>query len=334
MVRVAVFDSLMTSMDSDDTPAGWLEVLWPAVCARVRRPVAGVLLDRAVTARVAARVMGEFLEAHAEPPWSVEAAHEWLAGRAAPAALAWVAAERRRAGDPQLYRDAAALAWERNPDFDSLRARGPDGALTSRDWALAEPVLRRRAVPVLARLGVKDEDAEDVIMEALGELTQARSDGGGPLEKMQVFEELPRFFAIMAERRAISWRRKQTARKRQASDPARAEPIDAPDSAARRTLADPRAGRPADSPAPWESATFEAIRRACGPALTDFQWHLLTALFVEGTHTRLDLANDPWVLEQAGLDPAASESKRRRRLNQYLEDALGRLGRALEDADL
>jgi hypothetical protein len=324
----------MMSMISEDRPAAWLEALWPAVCARVQRPVAGVLLDRAGTGRVAAGVMGAFLDAHAEPPASVEAAHEWLAGRAASAALAWVAGERRRAGDPGLYRDAEALAWERNPDFDALRVRGPDGVLTSRDWVVAEPVLRRRAVPVLARLGVKDEDAEDVIMEALGELTQARVDGGGPLEKMQVFEELPRFFAIMAERRAISWLRKQSARKRQASHPARAEPMDAPDSAARRTLADPRSGSAVDAPAPWESASFDAIHRACGPALTDFQWHLLSALFVEGTHTRLDLANDPWVLEQAGLDPAASESKRRRRLNLYIEDALGRLGRALEDADL
>ena len=318
----------------DLTPAGWLEVLWPAVCARVQRPVAGVRLDAAGTARVAASVLSGFLDAHAEPPAGVEAAQQWLAGRAAPAALAWVAAERRRTGDPELHRDAEALSWERNPDFDALRARGPGGALTSRDWALAEPVLRRRALPVLARMGVKDEDAEDVIMEALGELTQARTDGGGPLEKMQIFEELPRFFATMAERRAISWLRKQSARKRQASHPALAEPMDAPDSAARRTLADPRSGRPHDPHAPWESATFDAIHRACRTALTDFEWHLLTALFVEGTHTRLDLANDPWVLEQAGLDPAASESKRRRRLNLYIEEALARLGRALEHADL
>ena len=319
---------------SDVTPDGWLEVLWPAVCARVRRPVAGVRLDAAGTARVAAAVLGEFLDAHPVPPASVEAAQQWLSGRAAAAALAWVAAERRRTGDPGLHRDPEAAAWEENPDFDALRARGAGGELTSRDWALAEPVLRRRALPVLARLGVKDEDAEDVIMEALGELTQARADGGGPLDKMHLFEELPRFFATMAERRAISWLRKQSARKRQASHPALAEPMDAPDSAARRTLADPRTGRPHDRHAPWESATFDAIHRACRTALTDFEWHLLTALFVEGTHTRLDLANDPWVLEQAGLDPAASESKRRRRLNLYIEEALARLGRALEHADL
>lgn len=318
---------------SDLLPAGWLEVLWPAVCARVQRPVAGVKLEAAATARVASTVFGTFLDAHPEPPATVEAALQWLAGRASAAAVAWVASERRRTGDPNLHRDPEAVAWEKNPDFDALRERDEGGVLTSREWAVAEPVLRRRAFPVLARIGVKDEDAEDVIMESLGELTQARP-GGGLLEKMNVFEELPRFFATMAERRGISWLRRQTARKRQASNPGLADSMDAPDSATRRTLADPRSSRSHDGRAPWESATFDAIHAGCRNALTDFEWHLLTVLFVEGTHTRLDLANDPWVLEQAGLEATASESKRRRRLNLYIEEALARLGRALEHADL
>jgi hypothetical protein len=304
------------------------------VCARVRHPVAGVRLEAEATARVAGAVFGDFLNAHPEPPASLEAAQQWLVGRAAPAALAWVAAERRRTGDPQGHRDLETAAWERNPDFDALRARDAAGVLTSREWDMVEGVLRRRALPVLARLGVRDEDAQDVLMEALGELTQARPDGGGPLDKLGVFEELPRFFATMAERRAISWLRKQSARKRQASNPALGEPLDAPDSAARRTLADPRSAPPQTPSAPWEGATFDAIQNACRSALTDFEWHLLTVLFVEGTHTRLDLANDPWVLEQAGLSAGDSESKRRRRLNLFIEEALARLGRALEQADL
>lgn len=314
-------------------PGGWLEVLWPAVCVRVQRPVAGVRLDAENTVRVARSVFHDFLDAHPEPPASVEAAQQWLVGRASAAALNWVAAERRRTGDPDLHRDPEALWWPHNPDFDQLRVRDAGGVLTSPGWEVAEPVLRRRAMTVLARMGVMDEDAEDVVMESLGELTQARSDGG-PLEKMTVFEELPRFFATMVDRRGISWLRKQSARKRQASNPSLADPMDAPDSAARRTLADPRSSRPHDGRAPWESAHFDTIHAACRNALSDFEWHLLTTLFVEGTHTRLDLANDGWVLEQAGLDPSASESKRRRRLNLYIEEALARLGRALEHADL
>jgi len=279
-------------------------------------------------------LFAEFLDAHRDPPVSLEAAQAWLAERAGPAALAQVAAARAQAGDPDLFRDAASAAWEHNPDFDALRRRDDEGVLTSPDWSMAEPVLRRRALPVLRRMGVKDEDAEDVVMEALGELTQARPDGGGPLDKMWVFEELPRFFATMAERRGISFLRKQSAQKRQPSHPANADPLDAPDSAVRRTLADPRSGRPDEPKAPWENATFDAIHAACRTVLSDFEWFLLTALFVEDTHTRLDLASDPWVLEQLDIPTTASESKRRRRLNLFIEEALIRLGRALEKADL
>jgi len=310
----------VNTMPSDPTlmPAGWLEMLWPAVCTRVRHPVGGVRLDPAATARVAAGVLQAFIAAHPEPPASLEAAQQWVAARAAAAALDWVAEERRRTGDPEGHRDPETAAWERNPDFEALRVRDAGGVLTSREWAVAEPVLRRRALPALARQGIRDEDAQDVLMEALGELTQARPGEGGPLEKMRVFEELPRFFATMAERRGISWLRKQSARKRQASNPALAEPLDAPASAVLRTLADPRSALPHAPEAPWEGASFDAIQAACRPALTDFEWHLLSALFVEGTHTRLELAGEPWVLEQAGLAPSDSESKRRRRLNSTL----------------
>ncbi len=325
--------SRMASM-SDLLPSDWLDVLWPAVCARVRRPVAGVCLDGSATAEVASGLFGMFLAEHDDPPGSLEASQAWLAERASASAVAWVARARLRAGNPDLHRDAEAAFWERNPDFDALRVRDVDGVLTSPHWGMAGSVLRRRALPVLARLGVRDEDAEDVVMEALGELTQARLDGAGPLEKMAVFEELPRFFATMAERRGISWLRKQSARKRQPSNPALADPLDAPDSLVRRTLTDPRSTRPDSPQSPWENASFDAIFAACRAALTDFEWHLLTTLFVEGTHTRLDLANDPWVLGQIGIAGSASESKRRRRLNLFIEEALSRLGRALDKADL
>lgn len=323
-------------MSSPDAipPARWLEVLWPALCARVRRPVGGVCLEGGPVSALASGLIEEFLAAHPELPASFEQAQQWFASRASARTLAWLGEERRRSGDWQLGRDAEALAWERNPDFDELRRRTDEGALVSRAWGEAGAVLRRRGLPVLQRLGVGEDDAEDVFMETLGELTQARTDGGSPLDKMTVFEELPRFFATMIERRGISWLRKLTARKRQATNPAYAEPLDAPESAVRRTLADPRAGVAVAGSEPWASATFDRLYAACRTALSELEWHLVIVLFVEATHTRLDLASDPWVLEQLGLLPQDSESKRRRRLNLFIEEALAKLGRRLEVADV
>lgn len=316
------------------SPARWLEALWPVLCARVRRPVGGVRLPDERVAALAGGLIEEFLAAHPEPPAGLEQAQQWFAVRAAPRALAWLAEERKRSGDWQAGRDPEALAWEKNPDFDELRRRTGEGALVSRAWGGVGEVLRWRGLPVLQRLGISGEDAEDVFMETLAELTQARADGGSPLDKMAVFEELPRFFATMIERRGISWLRKISARKRQATNPAYAEPLDAPESALRRTLADPRAGAAAAASEPWASATFDRLYAACRTALNELEWHLVIVLFVEATHTRLDLASDPWVLEQLGLTAGDSESKRRRRLNLFIEEALAKLGRRLEVADV
>jgi hypothetical protein len=310
--------------------ADWIDDLWPAVCARARRPVTGVLLDPGAAAEVAAGLFGGFLDAFPRPPAAREVVQHWLTTRAAPHALERAALERRRLADWNACRDPRRLAWERNPDFDDLRHRTADGALTSREWSAAEPILWRRAAPVLSRLGLGDEDARDVFMECLAELTQARTDPG-PLDAMHVFEELPRFFATMVERRGISWLRRQSAQKRRPVNPAFTERLDEPESPIARTLSDPRSDAAAN---PLARASFDRIRLACGPALTDFEWHLVNALFVEGTHSRLDLAGDPWVLENMGIPPSASESKRRRRLNLFIEEALSKLGRELEICDL
>lgn len=310
----------------------WIQSLWTTVCQRVQRPVAGVRLVTADVERLARELLQEFFQAFPEGPDSQETAQHWLAERAPVRALTWLAAERRRTGNWDAGRDPDATWWERNPDFDELRRRSPEGALESRAWQEVGELLRRRARPVLARIGVAEDDIEDVIMETLAELTQARQDNSGPLEKMTVFEELPRFFATMVERRGISWLRKQSARKRQASNPALSEPLDAPESPILRTLADPLSD--AKHRQPWENATFDRIYASCRDALNDFEWYLITALFVESTHTRLELAEDPWVLEQLGVKREDSESKRRRRLNLFIEEALAKLGRRLEICDL
>jgi len=310
----------------------WIAKLWPVVCARARRPVAGVRLDPAMAGSVAEAIFEEFLATFPRAPDSWETVQHWLTSRVAPLALQEVADLRRRTGDWQAARDAARAQWLRNPDFPALCRRGPDGSLTSREWSLVEPILWQRAVPLLRRTGVGEEDSRDVFMETLAELTAARRDAG-PLEKMQVFEELPRFFAVMVERRGISWLRKQSAQKRTPMHPAFTERLDDPDNVLARSLADP-ASLPAPADQPWVNAGFDRIHTACRTALSDFEWHLVEALFVEGSHTRLSLAEDPWVMEQLGITSRASESKRRRRLNLFVEGALTKLGARLRVCDL
>ncbi len=310
--------------------AQWIDVLWPAVCARTRRPVAGVLLNAGAASGVAEEIFEGFLEQFPTQPGTWEHVQHWLTTRAAPAALEWVAGERARTGNNEAFRDPDRTAWERNPDFASLRRRTADGALTSRDWGMVEPILWRRSASVLTRLGVAEDDARDVFMETLAELTQARTEPG-PLEKMSVFEELPRFFATMIERRGISWLRKVSAKKRQPTNPAFTDRLDDPDSTLSRTLTDPRSVQNGE---PWRHANFDRIHAACRGALSEFEWHLVVALFVEGTHTRLDLAEDAWVLDHLGAARGDSESKRRRRLNLFIEEALAKLGRQLETCDI
>lgn len=308
----------------------WIDQLWPAACARARRPLPGILLPAAAAGEVAEEAFEDFLATFSRPPASREAVVQWLAARVVPRALSETARERLSTGNPDAWRDPERIAWEHNPPFHELVQRTAGDVLASRHWTQVEPILRHRAEPVLARLGVPADDAADVFMESFAELTRARSDAG-PLEQMTVFEELPRFFGSMVERRGISWLRKQSARKRQPVHPARTERLDDPDSTLARTLADPASATPGP---PWVNAGFDRIRRACGDALTGFEWHLVEALFVEGTHTRLSLASDPWVLEHIGIRASASESKRRRRLNLFIAEALAKLGRQLESCDL
>jgi hypothetical protein len=309
----------------------WIDELWPLVCARAMRPLGGILLNREMTAEVAEEVFSDFLAQFPQRPGSWESVQHWLTSRVRPLALSTVAEERRRMGDWQAFRDPQKAAWAQNPDFDALRRRSPEGALLSREWDAVAPILMKAAQPPLLRLGIGEEDARDLEMETLTELTRAAK-AAGTLEKLHVFEELPKLFATMIERRAISWLRKFTAQKRRPVHPSFTERLDDPDNATGRNLADPRTVSTAE--APWENAGFDRIRRTCRRALTDFEWHLVEVLFVDASHSRQHLVDDPWVLEQLGVPPASSESKRRRRLNLFIDEALARLGKALGECDL
>jgi len=309
----------------------WIDELWPLVCARAIRPLGGVLLDTTTSAEIAEEVFREFLSEFPQRPDSWESVRHWLTSRVVPRALMAVADARRDRGDWQAFRDPQKCGWPQNPDFNALRRRSAEGALLSREWDAVAPILLKAAQPPLMRLGIAEEDARDIQMETLTELTRANR-SGGVLEKLHVFEELPKLFATMIERRAISWLRKFTAQKRRPVHPAFTERLDDPDNPVGRWLASSppeAAGAP-----PWVNAGFDRIRLACRDTLTDFEWHLVEVLFVDATHSRQDLVDDSWVLEQMGIGPSASQSKRRRRLALFIDEALARLGRKLEDCDL
>jgi hypothetical protein len=292
--------------------------------------MAGLLLPRDVAGEVAEDVFHELIESRDPPPRTWEAALHWLTSRVSPAATQHIAAERESQNDPNYGRDPARSYWPRNPHFGKLRQRSADGALTSREWNVVDPILWARAGSVFAKFGIGEDDGRDIYMETFAEMAAAKLEPG-PLEAMKVFEELPRFFNVMLERRAISWMRKRGAKKRQADNPALSQRLDDPDSPLMNLLADPASALDRD---PWASVSFEQIHASCRSHLSDFEWHLINALFVEGSHTRLDLATDAWVLEQMGMRGKDSESKRRRGINAVLETSLAKLGRALGEVDL
>ncbi len=312
----------------------WLDNLWPQVCARARRPVSGVVLPTDAVALIARKCFDAFLDSamDEEPTW--ESIAYSLRREVAPRALEWVACERVRYGDSDFARDTAGREWAKNPEFLLLKKRSTDGSLAAPQWAEAFPILRRRADAFLAKRSIPFDDRDDVFMETISELLKP---GDGPLDGMLIFEELPLFFGTMMDRRAISWIRRQNAQKR---DARAAQPLDdqPPDGAGEwlpgslvREIVKANESRAAR---PWEHATWERIQESCATALTAFEWHLVGAYLVEASHSLLELANDSWVLEQMEIPASASESKRRRALNSYLEIALARLGCALKTADL
>lgn len=306
--------------------AGWLEILWEAVCVRAARPVPGILLDQQGTLEVATATFQEFLESGGVPAPNLQAMLTVLTGPVQGRALQFVANQRDKSGDPDLLRDSAKAKWPQNPHFPALITRRDDGVLADPGWSIAEPVLWQRAAPIYRRLRINENDARDVYSETVADFLKARPEPDDcPMRKMLVFEELPRLFAVVAERRAISWVRKQTTLKMQPNQGGLS--FDDPDLGPLET-------RTLDNDDPLAHATFDHIRQSCRDSLDEFEWHLIETLFVEGSQTRDELVLEDWTLQQLKIEPSASRSTKLRRLNGVIADSLARLGRALEEADL
>ena len=302
----------------------WLELVWPHVWRKTHRPMAGIVLGADECTQLAARTLQSQFDFLSECP-QLDNAIARLQQVAAKESKAWLRGHRDQTQDQDHARDRALTLWAKNPWFTRLRQRSADGALASKEWDSAEPILWQRSVPIWKKLSIRDDDARDVYMETLADFLKPRTEGC-PLAMMDLFEELPRLFSTVAERRGISWIRKQTAMKNRPNHRSHAVSIDDEDTGVARTLS-------STARSDWSQLNFDEIRDACGDVLSDAEWFLLDAIYVKQSHTRNQMVDDPEMQEWLGIDASASLSTRQRQLNTILADALARLGKAMQDAD-
>lgn len=309
-------------------PDRFFDRYWRKVCAKVRRPLSGLLLPEEAVAGLATRVFEAFYTEFDAMPARAEGA-KFLLGRALREALEHTAAERERSGDRDRFHNPEEQLYDHNLDLLALQQHSAEGRLNSPEWNHLPAVLRGRAWSVLRRCGVPEDECEDLFIDTLAALAQVREkDDRAPIEQLTVFEEVVPLFTTMVHNRGVSWLRKRSARKNRPNNPEFAESLDDPDRhKVAASTADATAG-------PWDGLSFDRIYEGCRDCLSELEWHVLTVLFVEANATRGDLADDPWVMEQMGVSPASSMGNRRRHLNRHLQSALDKLGNCLKTRDL
>ena len=298
------------------------------VCAKIRRPLSGVLLPDALVVAGARSVFDDFLRTFSELPARGEIG-SFLTGRARQRSLDLVAEARAESGDPDLYRDPdEPQFYEHNLHLERLQQRTADNRYESPEWGELPPVLKGRALAVLRRCGVPEDACEDVFVDCLAVLATVRvKDGTAPIDQLTIFEEVVPLFTTMVHNRGVSWLRKQSAQKNRPNNPAFGESLDDPD----RFIAPASQAAGGD---PFEGLTFERMHASCSDCLSELEWHILTALFVEANVTRGELSDDPEVMRMMGVKASSSLGNRRRHLNKHLESALDKLGNCLKTRDL
>ena len=310
--------------------ATWLDVLWAAVCTRAAQPIKGLLLPPDRVSEIATRIFEDFLSEGGEPAPSLNNMLAVLTSPVRNETLKAVAADRASQKNPDLYRDPDFSFWTHNPNLNQLRIRDSSGALKSSEWSRAEPILWNRVGPIYNKLKINQNDARDVYAETIGQFLKAEPNSEKcPMRQMHVFEELPRLFAVVAERRAISWLRKVTTLKNQPNTSGIS--LDDPDLGLVDQLKEPRS---LATDSPFANTSFDEIRAACEPALTPARWQLLEMLFIDGTTTREQLVKDPTLLEELGLPFKGSRSTLIRRVNEAISKSLSDLGTALSRTDV
>ena len=308
---------------SGELDPDFFEKLWRATYRRAMRPVEGVLIPEEAARTLASEIFENLLDRYKSRPPDAEFSAEALEG-AHDHARHNVATDRTAQADPQICHDPEDGRYEKNLDLDRLQ-RKEGGGFSDREWNGLDPILRPFGFHLLLRKGLGNQDAEDVYLETFAELARERAkDGKAPIEVIVVFEEVIPLFSKMIQFRTIDWRRKQGALKNQPNTQSSFEDLTEREEGAMQFE-----DESADPGRDLGELSFDEIYRQCGEILSECEWSLIFTIYVAQSATMGELCEDPEILAQLGLEPSHSISKKRRILNEALEEALGKLQKCL-----
>lgn len=310
--------------------------LWQLTTRWAGRPFGGLILPPEAQSAVAVAVFEALPKAWPRLPGSAELLG-WLQREAQQRAIAHTAAQRAATGRADLWHDPAWQPGEPVLDMHALRRRDSRGGYSSPECQRLHDVLKRRALRILpgVRNGIAalpESAMDDVFMEALTELIKERPEKGTLLDELPLWEHVPAVFNTVVKRRGIDWLRREGQRKNEPNAPGRQTSFDDPDAHLAETLPEPDSVGAAFNS--LHGVTFDRIYRACEKCLTPIQWHVITALYIEESATRLDLASDEDLLRQLDVSPASSVATRRRAINAQLEAAIAHLAECLQTHDV
>jgi len=308
---------------ADEKTSRLLQTCWNACWQVARRPVEGVLVveDRAREAlqRVLRNLALDYEELPADAEFTARGLQETRE-----ALRTIVAGERRENADPQLHHDPEDRRYGKNLDLDRLQKKHPERGFSNREWNHLPPVLKPLAFARLNKKGIQGADAEDVFNDTLVELVREREgDKGAPILDLTVFEEIVPMHMRIVGFRAVDWYRRRSALKNQPNTGDSFDQMsDDPDRPVQ--FADP--GSEDDAP-----MGFEQIYKECEEALEPEEWELIFTLFVSQSATVTDLVRDDEFCAKLSLKQGASDSTRRRAIEERMTTALEKLKNSMEN---
>ncbi len=223
-------------------------------------------------------------------------------------ALQRVADERLEAGDSLRWSERSAAL----PDLAALQ-RGDEAA-----WQNALPLLHDHARKANRDTGISDADNDDIAAESIASLLRPGAAGKRPIDSLHIDEQLPALIASIARRRCVDHLRHAHAARRDAHATLS---LDSPDvDTATLVLVERQ-----------PEIDLQEIVALCGKSISPAQWEIISRHIIHQTATHTELIADPALMTALGVSPTASESTRRRRIREVLEDALKIIRQTIEE---